>query len=285
VPNENTYQDQTESADVTHALFAISCSHRVAMARNRSVRAQEPVQLYAAGSLRVALTDVAAEFEKQERIPVATEFGASGLLRERIEKGAPAEVFASADMGHPERLHKEGRSEPVSLFARNQLCALASPKVDVTTATLLDVLLDSKIRVGSSTPKNDPSGDYTWAMFEKAENIRSGAYAALSDKALKLVGGADAPPPPQDRSVYTMLMQENKADVFLTYCTNAILAAREAPGLKVIQLPESLAVGAEYGMTVINGASAAAKRLSQFILSARAQEILVKHGFAAGRRR
>jgi molybdate transport system substrate-binding protein len=68
--------------------------------------------------------------------------------------------------------------------------------------------------------------------------------------------------------------------VFCTYCTNAILASREAPGLKVIQLPEALAIGAEYGMTVINGASAAATRLCQFILSAPGQEMLVKHGFA-----
>src|SRR5262245_44894044 len=253
------------------------------MASSGPVSAQEAVRLYAAGSLRVALTEVAKAFEKQEGILVATEFGASGLLRERIEKGAPAEVFASADMGHPEALQRAGRSEPVVLFARNRLCALAPPKVDVTTATLLDVLLDPKVRVGSSTPKNDPSGDYTWAMFEKAEKLRPGAYATLSGKALKLVGGADAPPPPKDRSVYTMLMAENKADVFLTYCTNAILASRESPGLKVIQLPEALAVAAEYGMTVMNGASTAATRFSQFILSATGQEILVKHGFAAGR--
>ena len=117
-------------------------------------------------------------------------------------------------------------------------------------------------------------------MFEKADKLRPGAYATLSGKALKLVGGPAATPPPKDRSVYTMLMAENKADVFLTYCTNTILASREAPDLKVIQLPEALAVGAEYGMTVINGASAAATRLSQFILSAPGQEILVKHGFA-----
>jgi molybdate transport system substrate-binding protein len=98
------------------------------MLSNRSVRAQEAVRLYAAGSLRVALTEVAQAFEQQERIPVATEFGASGLLRKRIEKGAPAEVFASAEMGHPETLHKSGRSGPVMLFARNQLCALRHPK-------------------------------------------------------------------------------------------------------------------------------------------------------------
>src|SRR5215831_9628763 len=141
--------------------FISSALMGLLVASNGSVLAQEAVRLYAAGSLRVALTEVATAFEKQEGIPVEKEFGASGLLRERIEKGAPAEVFASADMGHPQTLYKAGRAGPVVPFTRNSLCALASPELNVTTASLLDVLLDSKVRVGSSTPRNDPSGDYT----------------------------------------------------------------------------------------------------------------------------
>ena len=112
------------------------------VAAGGSLQAQEPVRLYAAGSLRVALTEVAAAFEKQTGTAVTREFGASGLLRERIEKGAPAEVFASADMGHPQTLQRAGRSGPVVPFARNRLCALAAPEVNVTTANLLDVLLE-----------------------------------------------------------------------------------------------------------------------------------------------
>jgi molybdenum ABC transporter molybdate-binding protein len=243
--------------------------------------AAEPVRLYAAGSLRVALTEVGVAFQKQEGIPVANEFGASGLLRERIEKGAPAEVFASADMGHPQTLARAGKAGPVAVFTRNRLCGLAGPGLEVTTASLLDVLLDPKVRVGSSTPKNDPSGDYAWEMFEKADKVRPGAFKTLSAKALQLVGGRDAPPPPRDRSVYTQLMAEKKADVFLTYCTNAILAQRESPGLKVVQLPDSLAVGADYGLTVLKGASPAAEHYAKFILSEPAQSILAKHGFAS----
>jgi molybdate transport system substrate-binding protein len=253
------------------------------MAVSTSVAAQEPVRLYAAGSLRVAMTEVGAAFTKAEGTPVANVFGASGLLRERIEKGERAEVFTSADMGHPQKLHGAGLSGPVTLFTRNRLCVLVQPQIEITTSNLLDVLLDPKVRVGSSTPKNDPSGDYTWEMFEKAGKLRKGAYETLSAKALKLVGGADSPPPPKDRSVYTMLMADGKADVFITYCTNAILARQEAPGLKVVQLPEPLAVGADYGMTVLNGASDAAGRFARFILSGPGQSILARHGFSAAR--
>ena len=241
----------------------------------------DAVRLYAAGSLRVAMTEIGEAYRKVEGVAVAAEFGASGLLRERIEKGTPAQVFASADMGHPQALQRVGRAGPVVLFARNRLCALASPQLRVTTGTLLDVLLDPAVRVGSSTPKNDPSGDYTWLMFEKAEKLRPGAFQLLSGKALKLVGGAGAPPPPRDRSVYAQLMAENKADVFITYCTNAIIAEREVPGLRIVQLPEALAVGGNYGLTVLRGAGAGAERFALFVMSTDGQALLAKHGFTA----
>ena len=60
--------------------------------------------MYAAGSLREALTLIARDYEARTGQAVALTFGASGLLRERIEKGEAAQVFASADMEHPQRL-------------------------------------------------------------------------------------------------------------------------------------------------------------------------------------
>lgn len=62
------------------------------------VTAQEPVRLYAAGSLRSVMLELGAAFETTKGIKLAPVFGASGLLRERIERGEPADVFASADM-------------------------------------------------------------------------------------------------------------------------------------------------------------------------------------------
>jgi molybdate transport system substrate-binding protein len=46
-------------------------------------------------------------------------------------------------------------------------------------------------------------------------------------------------------------------------------------------LPDALAVGADYGLSVMNGASAAAYKFAMFILSAEGQRTLAKHGFAA----
>lgn len=63
-----------------------------------------PVTVYAAGSLREALTDIACRHEARTGQKVALTFGAAGLLRARIEQGEDAQVYASADTGHPRQL-------------------------------------------------------------------------------------------------------------------------------------------------------------------------------------
>jgi molybdate transport system substrate-binding protein len=169
----------------------------------------------------------------------------------------------------------------VVLFARNRLCALARPGLDVTPAALLDRMLDSSVKLGTSTPKADPSGDYAWEVFRKADKLSPGASAALEKKALQLTGGPSSPPAPQGRSVYGGLLAQGAADIFLTYCTNALAAQRENPVQQIVALPDALAVGADYGLTVMNGASAPAYQFAMFIPSAEGQRTLAKHGFAA----
>lgn len=247
-----------------------------------SAHAQEPVRLYAAGSLRGAMTDIGKAFEAQARVPVAGTFGPSGLLRGRIAKGEPAEVFASANMEHPRSLEKAGRAGPVRLFARNRLCALAAPGVPMDQENFLERLLDPAVKVGTSTPKADPSGDYAFELFAKAEALQPGARAKLEGKALKLTGGPDSPKPPKDRSQYGMLVAEGKADVFLTYCTNALQAQKENGRVRIVQVPQALSVGADYGLTVVKGARPEAGQLASFILSREGQAILSRHGFAPG---
>jgi len=246
-----------------------------------SVNAAEPVQLYAAGSLRSALTEVATAFETQTGIKVRAKFGPSGTLKDEIAAGARADVFASANMEHPQALASARKSGPVVLFARNRLCALARPGVAIETATLLDRMLDPAVKLGTSMPRADPSGDYAWEVFRKAEKLRSGAFATLERKALKLVGGPDAPTAPPGRTVYGMLIAEGKADLFLTYCTNAMEAKKDVGGAQIVTLPDELAVGADYGLTVIADAPSDAYRFAMSILSADGQQILARYGFSA----
>ena len=63
-------------------------------------------------------------------------------------------------------------------------------------------------------------------------------------------------------------MDSGQADVFLTYCTNAVIARREVAGLQVVQVPQALQVGAAYGLTVRQGASPEAQRFARALMEA-----------------
>lgn len=245
----------------------------------------ETIRLYAAGSLKAAMTEVARAFEATApgELTVETVFGPSGLLRGRIENGESAHVFASANMKHPRSLVEKGMAPgPVRMFARNRLCAIAGAGIDVTPETQLERMLDEAVRVGTSTPRADPSGDYAFALFGRAEDLVPGARAKLEAKALKLTGGPDSEQAPEGRNQYGWVMSQNRADIFLTYCTNAVLAQREVPALRIVSIPERLAVGADYGLIVMDAAPQGARDLARFILSAPAQAILRTYGFGAG---
>jgi molybdate transport system substrate-binding protein len=238
------------------------------------------IQLYAAGSLRAALTEVAKSFEAETGNSVQAKYGPSGLLKDEIASGARADIFASANMEHPRALSAAKKSGPVQLFARNRLCALVKAGLKVDGESLLDRMLDPAIKLATSTPKADPSGDYALEVFAKAESIRPGARAALEKKAAQLTGGTDSAQPPAGRNVYGWHVGEGRADIFLAYCTAAREAQKQNPEQQIVELPESLVVGADYGLTVIAGAPAAADRFAQFILSPAGQKILTGYGFA-----
>jgi ABC-type molybdate transport system substrate-binding protein len=227
------------------------------------------------------LTEVANAYQAAGGQKVQAKFGPSGTLKDEIAGAARAEVFASANMEHPRALAAAGKSGPVVLFARNRLCALVRPGLEVTPATLLDRMLDPGVKLGTSTPRADPSGDYAWDVFRKADALKSGSGAVLEKKALQLSGGPSSAPPPAGRSVYGWHVAEGRADIFLAYCTAATEAQKQNPGQQIVALPEPLAVGADYGLTVVNGAPPQAYGFAMYILSADGQRILAKHGFAA----
>jgi ABC-type molybdate transport system substrate-binding protein len=237
--------------------------------------------LHAAGSLRSALTEVASAFEAASGQKVDAKYGPSGTLKDEIAGGMRAEVFASANMEHPQALAAAGKSGPVVLFARNRLCALVRPGLAVEPATLLDRMLDSNVKLGTSTPRADPSGDYAWEMFRKADKLKPGAFGALEQKALQLTGGPNAPTAPPGRTIYGVLVAEGKADIFLTYCTGALEAQKQNAGQQIVSIVDELAVGADYGLTVLTRASPQAYQFAMFILSMDGQRVLARYGFAA----
>ena len=156
--------------------------------------AAEPLRIYAAGSLTAAFTEMARAFPTGGNDIAPPVFGPSGVLREQIEHGAPADILASADMEQPRALARGHDGRFVVMFTRNRLCALGRAALGMAPDNLLDVLLDPKVRLATSTPHADPAGDYAWAVFAKADGLRPGAGKVLEQKALQLVGGANTPP-------------------------------------------------------------------------------------------
>ena len=92
------------------AIFAL-----VAVMSGPAVAA-EVVQLRAAGSLHGAMTDIIDALEAATGDKVQAKYGASGLLKDEIAAGAKAEVFASANMEHPQALTQAKRSGPAVMM-------------------------------------------------------------------------------------------------------------------------------------------------------------------------
>jgi molybdate transport system substrate-binding protein len=247
--------------------------------------AQDPpsagLVVFAAGSLRAAMGEIGAEFRKQTGIQIKVTFGPSGVLRERIEAGERPDIFISADVASPARLAEKGLGTPPRRFTANAVCAIVGPAITAESAAFLDVLLDPAIRVGTAMPAEDPLGDYTEAVFAKADTLRPGARKLLDQKAVRLFGGKNVPTVPAGQEINAyFLLSGKQADVMFNYCSGAQAAVHSEPRLRVIQLPANLAVSAAFGYTVINGARPTAADFGKFLESNVAEDIFVRNGFA-----
>src|SRR5262245_49540783 len=244
-----------------------------------STARSEELVLFGAGSLREVMTQIAADYQAKHGGTVRTEFGPSGLMRERIEQGERVDLFASADMGHPLKLREQGRATTVAMFTRNTLCAMALPHVGLTTANFLDKLLDPGVKLGTSTPRADPSGDYTWAMFRLADTLRPGSFAILDTKAQQIVGGTLPSAPGNSPDPTITALRDGVVDVAIGYCTSAQLRLRQLPTLHIVDIPDTLRVGPEYGLALLKDAQPTATGLMLYILSVDGQTTLEKFGF------
>jgi len=265
-------------ARLRHAIrivAAIAITLMIASASNSSSAA--PERLFAAGSLREAFVVLMATYREQTDIRFESLFGPSGKLREQIERGDVPDVFASASIEHTDALYRSGVLGESRILARNRLCVLAAPGVTLRADRLLDTLLDPAVRVGTSTPGADPSGDYTWTFFHNTDKVRPGAFADLDAKAMRLTG-RDVDPQQQDSPYAKILLGERAADVFITYCTNASAAAAREPRLSWVRIPDALNVGAIYG---IGAATAGGAGFVRFVLGEQGRVILEGFGFDA----
>ena len=238
---------------------------------------EAPLKVFAAGSLTGAMTAIIKLYQEKTGVQVQAEFGPAGLLRERIEGGAQPDIFASANMAHPQALADKGLATIPIVMARNRICAKALPGFGLTTANLFERMLDPKtVGIGTSTPKADPGGDYAWMVFARAGQARPGAGKILEAKARQLVGGKNNPPVPAGQDAMTYFFAQHQIDLSLGYCSSR--NTTPDPNFTTVELPPELAVNADYGLSVL-GHREAALRFALFVMSPAAQHLMGLYGF------
>lgn len=215
-------------------------------------------------SAAASLTDVFADIEialeaTHPDLDVVLNLGGSTTLREQILAGAPADVFASADLANMEALLAADEAEEPSVFARNRL-QLAVPAGNPAHVTGLSDLKDPTLFVGLCAP-DVPCGSLAREALERA-----GVDPSVDTYE------------PDVRALLTKIV-EGELDVGVTYATDVVAAGDNVEG---IALPEDVDVAAEYPIAVLTGAPNpdAATAFVAFVLSDEAQAILDRHGFA-----
>src|SRR5258708_34149131 len=99
--------------------------------------AADTLRVIGAGSLAEAFADLLRRFPPGPDTIDLPEFGPSGLMRQKIETGAAADLFASADIGQARRLAVGHPERRVIHFTRNRICTLARTPLGLRQANLL----------------------------------------------------------------------------------------------------------------------------------------------------
>ncbi len=237
------------------------------------------LRLLAAGSLRAVWSPLVAAFEAQTGLKAITEFAPAGMLRQRIEQGERCDLFASANRLHPEMLMQQGVAQRTTIFAANTLCLTAKCDIVTESDNWFTLLLREDLRLATSTPQCDPSGDYTWQLFDNIEHQHIGVGEQLKRKARMLVGGHDSLPVPAGELAAKWLIEHQCAELFIGYRSYAP-RLQQVSALQLFEIPAPYNVQAEYALAQI---SDAAQPFAAFLTSTSAQAILQAHGFQAAK--
>lgn len=218
----------------------------------------------AAASLTNAFRDIGKRFEAAHPgDTVVFNFAASDVLLAQIDKGAPVDVFASADEQTMDRAAGHARIERATRrdFAANRL-VIVVPKGARPVASVA-ALKDAAVRrVAIGSPETVPAGRYARAAL-------AGAWDALQPK---LVRGQNV------RQVLDYVAR-GEVDAGLVYETDAAIM----PDRVTVTARVALARPVHYPIAVVTGSREArlATTFVGFVTSAEGLGILERYGFIA----
>lgn len=231
-----------------------------------SAHAADPTRIYAAASLTTAITDAAARWQKAGHPAPTTVFAASSTLAKQIEAGAPADIFASADLSWMDYVEKAGRLQAGSRanLLGNALVLIA-PTGEAPTGIHLEKGFDLpgafKGRLCTGEPGVVPVGIYAQEALTKL-----GWWTALQPR---IVGADDV------RSALAFV-ERGECPLGIVYATDAAISAKvEVVGI----FPENSHAPVIYPFALIKGASPDAQAFFAYLKSSAVTDIFERNGF------
>ena len=221
----------------------------------------------AAASLTNAFRELGPVFEAQNPgTKVQFNFAASGALLQQIVRGAPVDVFASADQETMDDAQKQGLVEPATRvdFVRNALVLIAPVGGKATAIGLADLRSERFAKIAIGQPASVPVGRYAKAVLEQA-----GLWAVVESR---MVGA---------QSVRQALdyVARGEVDAGFVYATDAAIMSDKVRVL--LTVPTAAPILYPIAALKASADEAMAKRFVRFIASPVAQSVLARHGFAA----
>lgn len=222
-----------------------------------------------AANLQYAFDDLQAEFKKETGHGVKPVYNSSGKFAAQIMNGAPFDVFLSADMEYPEKLHKEGFTAAAPrVYAYGTLVLWTLNDIDLGDwrRTLASPAVR---RIAVANPKTAPYGRETMKALARLR-----LDAALKPK---LVFG-------ESISQTNQYIHSKAADAGFT--AKSVVVSPEMKGQgKWIDLPKEAYQPIAQGIVVLPHGERThpelARQFQDFILSGRSRAILARYGYLA----
>lgn len=228
------------------------------------------VTIYAAASLRDALDELAREYERQGRGKAAISYAGSPTLARQIEKGAPADIFISADTDWMDYLAKLGliRIETRVTLLSNRLVLIvpagSQTALKIEPGFPLAALLGDR-RLAMADPESVPAGKYGRAALEAL-----GVWKAVAAKVART----------ENVRAALALVVRAEAPFGVVYRTDALEERR----VRIIgEFSRSLHPEIVYPAAVVaGGRSKIAYEYLRYLRSTAARTVWDRHGFGPG---
>ncbi|MFC5474342.1 molybdate ABC transporter substrate-binding protein [Paraherbaspirillum soli] len=219
----------------------------------------------AASSLTNAFKDLGQAFEAQNPdTKVILNFAASDVLLQQILKGAPADVFASADQEAMNKAEAEKAVQPASRknFANNQLVLIVPADSKLKLHQLSDLTQPAVKRIAYGNPASVPVGRYTKAALEHEK-----LWDAVAAKGI----------PAQNVRQSLDYVARGEVDAGFVFSTDAAVMPDKVS--VVLQVPSPTPVTYPIAVTSHTRQNDAAAKFVNYVLSPAGQATLARYGF------